>query len=792
MRPANMLRAIRPRAPYAPRRSRDPSPPSRTTNSTAFTRRSLGLSTPHILFPRRTNSGPTADPSSAITSGTPSPSSLPRTFDPLALVRRLPTRVAAPCYVKSARHLAVFSRFERYWLELRGRLVVMLLHDNIWASHRRNESPLVDHPPPKDAVIVAVFTVERCLVLRPRPKVPVLKISNPSHPHHVWLRFDSEADCYAWEKALSTVAAQRVVGISDFEFISPIGKGASGKVFLVADRSTGEKLALKVIDKTKAFESRSAFRHALDERLALEMVDGHPFFSRLRYAFQTREYFYLAIDFYDGGDLYQYLRTHHGRLRESQVRAVAAEVLLALEHLHKLGFVYRDLKPENVLLDSRGHVRLADFGLCKLLPDKALTNTICGTHTYAAPEMLSVRNYGKSIDLWAYGVFVYHILRGRTPYEARDLDQVIANMNNRRIRFSSNTSPELVSMIKKLLDWNPDTRLGCGPGGMIEVRGHSFFKGLDWRRVFMRDNDLPGLFGSKRLSGRTLQTTQESNMREKAHGTRDARDAREVLNGDTAQAVVPVSTPAARSDAEDVTEGLEASIAAAETVITEAPLSPPPASSPRPALVLDEMAGGLDGDVGGLLEGCGGIFDAIGLLDKNGSGSRAGPSSAVAASSEVRHPDGDITIVQAEETSSVFDRTPGVIMTSSQPRSENADDELASSVSDADRARNRERRSSRRKSAGTATLTRRTEEVETGVSLREQMAAASEQDDLRNFDMSEWGKISVDNDHDDPGYGDGCLWPFARARRKLIEEDHMIAGFGYCSCSTPLSLPDHL
>lgn len=687
-----MMRVIRTRGRASEsRRARESSPTGRPGHSTAFTRRSLGLSGTASFFPRRTASGPVDTSASALTSPpSPPPPPLPRPFDPLALVRRLPTRVAAPCYVKSARHLAVFSRFERYWLELRGRLVVMMLHDE-WPT-RRSADPHVEHPPPKDAVVVAVFTVERCLVLRPRPKAPVLKITNPTHNHHVWLRFDNDVDCFAWEKALTAVAAQRVVGISDFEFISPIGKGASGKVFLVSDRSTGEKLALKVIEKAKVFESRSAFRHALDERLALEMVDGHPFFSRLRYAFQTRAYFYLAIDFYDGGDLYQYLRTHNGRLRESQVRAVSAEVLLALEHLHGLGFVYRDLKPENVLLDTKGHVRLADFGLCKLLPDKSLTNTICGTHTYAAPEMLSVRNYGMSIDLWAYGVFVYHILRGRTPYEARDLDQVIANMNNRRIRFSSGTSPELVSMIKKLLDWNPDTRLGCGTGAMVEVRGHSFFKGLDWRKVYTRDEALCGLFArNKGTCGGVRAHVLRLLADKEEHSDRGGIAA----GGNGGNGGTSVSTGLVRGDGDD---------------------GSPLASA----------------DAGG--SGSGGADE----MEAANAGRRRGGS---------------------------------------------AEDVSNSSEGDA----------ARRKSGGPAMSRRKTTDVTTEcVSLREQMVAAAEEDDLRNFDMSEWGKISVDNDHDDAGYGDGALWPFSRARRKLVEEERMIAGFGYCSCSTPLGVPDNL
>lgn len=577
-----------------------------------------------------------------------------------------------------------------------------------------------------DSVIAGVFSVERCNVVRTRSGRAggVLRLVKPAESQHIWLRFEDDAECDLWEKALSVAAAGRVVGISDFEFMSPIGKGASGKVFLVTDRKTGEKLALKVIDKAKVFESRSGFRHALDERLALEMVDGHPFFSRLRYAFQTRAFFYLAIDFYDGGDLYQYLRTHQGRLREAQVRSVAAEVALALEHLHKLGFVYRDLKPENVLLDSKGHVRLADFGLCKLLPRNSVTKTICGTHTYAAPEMLAVRNYGLSIDLWAYGVFVYHILRGRTPYEARDLDQVIANMNNRRIRFSSATSPELVSMIKKLLDWNPETRLGCGPLGMIEVRGHSFFKGVDWRRVYMMEGEEGGLFSKERKAG-----------------------ARRAPRESTVLSEV--------SDQGNV-GSCAAAVAANES-----------GEAPSTQVMMGAVSGS---DPTGIETGSVEIVSEVSPLNtKQGEASIQESSPMIAASTATEESD------ETGESSSRSRPTRNRRMI--RPKSAG---HLGGARSP---AAGKERRFVRIMSE---------QDQSQSMSLREKMAAAAEQDDLRNFDMSEWGKISVDNDHDDANYGDCSLWPISKARRRLVEDERMIAGFSYCSSSKPFTVPDNL
>lgn len=631
--------------------------------------------------------------------------------DALALVRTLPHTVRSFAYVKAASKMGLFARFERYWLELRGNVVLLIFDNAAWAASRTDR---------RENVIAAVFSVLKCDIVQVRSgKYPVLRIRRPPSHHTVWVRFESDDDCVMWEKALSNAAAQRVVGISDFEFISPIGKGASGKVFLVRDRANGEKFAMKVIDKSRVFETRSAFRHALDERLALELVDGHPFFTRLRYAFQTRSNFYLVIDFYEGGDLYQYLRTHRGRLAEPQARIVAAEVALALDHLHSLGFVYRDLKPENVLLDSEGHVRLADFGLCKLLPNTALTSTICGTHTYAAPEMLASQSYGVSVDLWAFGTFLYHILRGRTPYEARDLEQVIANMNNRRIRFSSSTSPELVQIIKKLLDWNPETRLGCGADCMGEVRRDPFFAEVDWQKVFLREPNPSGLF---------------------EYASRIDRE--EAL----ARAKADSSSHSGLNSASTSNTGK------------------------RPADSLDDASTDTNGrDIPN-----GHAGNTIGGdLFSTKSGSRAtqappgkkfaGSGRGEAASSSCSSSPEKMSGVEEEKRYSQKLSVPETNVSAALPR-------YPGSVGRHSKLQDRR---------------------VLKTSLWDGMVAAAESDDLRNFDMAEWGKVSVDHDEDDEFYGDASLWPISKARHRL-EDERMIAGFSYCSTAAPAPLPSHL
>lgn len=314
-----------------------------------------------------------------------------------------------------------------------------------------------------------------------------------------------------WHSALVRAATQRTVTLNDFEILSQVGKGASGRVFLVRDRLNGEHLALKVIEKTSVYENDDAYRHALDERLVLEMACDHPFILNLRYAFQTTKRLYLVTEYCDGGDLFDYLKKRGKPFKEPEGRRIAAEILLALEYIHSLGVVYRDLKLENVLLDLDGHVRIADFGLSKLLgkrryssrkPPPApsanlriapvkpvnMTKTFCGTREYVAPEMLSGSEYGQSVDLWAFGILLYEILCGRTPFYSRNREEVYLKIENGPLRFPRSLSPEVRSLICGLLDRNPNTRLGLGPEGINEIKRHPFFQDIDWEGLFERVN----------------------------------------------------------------------------------------------------------------------------------------------------------------------------------------------------------------------------------------------------------------------------------------------------------------
>jgi len=417
-------------------------------------------------------------------------------YDPLALLKK--TAPLASTRVE-LRHGRIFKGWYGFVMEVRGETV--LLYDSpegLWNENHTYSS------------LVAMF----CLIgTTVQPHLgPCIRVCKEGDSSVIDLRFPSDEVAARWETVLRRVADTRKVGIRDFDVIAAIGQGASGRVFLVRDVLTGMKLALKAINKSDSvFECRSSYRHAVDERLAMGVTDGHSCFVQLRFAFQTKKTLYLATDFCEGGDLFYYIMQNNGGLDEKRACFIVAEVVLALEKLHNLGIIYRDLKPENILLDAAGHVRIADFGLCKLLnkdiaqagdggPTSLLgeaangrprhlrrTRTVCGTHSYVAPEMLGDKGYGCSIDVWCLGIFLYHIMVGRPPFDADDVDEVKRQFLSFNVPFFDDfMSVDAIALMQGLLTLDSSERLACGPDGLAAIKSHPFFNSIDWEALEAR------------------------------------------------------------------------------------------------------------------------------------------------------------------------------------------------------------------------------------------------------------------------------------------------------------------
>ncbi|KAJ3326483.1 serine/threonine protein kinase psk1, partial [Blyttiomyces sp. JEL0837] len=285
---------------------------------------------------------------------------------------------------------------------------------------------------------------------------------------------------------------KRKVGLDDFDLLKVIGKGAYGKVFLVrkkkqpssststttASSTQPPKLyAMKVLRKATLTLHTKTVEHTKNERSILEQIQ-HPFIVKLWYAFQTPAKLYLILEYAPGGELFSHLANER-MFSEDVAGFYIGDLLLALEHLHSLGIIYRDLKPENVLLDSKGHVLLTDFGLSKVALS---TLTICGTIEFTAPEVLeSTVQYGYGVDHWSLGVMLYDMLTGSPPFTGNNRKKVMESIMKKKPTFPVYLTSYAKDLLTKLLKRNPAQRIGSGPTRAKEIMNHGFFRRINWK-----------------------------------------------------------------------------------------------------------------------------------------------------------------------------------------------------------------------------------------------------------------------------------------------------------------------
>lgn len=211
---------------------------------------------------------------------------------------------------------------------------------------------------------------------------------------------------------------------------------------------------------------------------------SHPFIVKLHYTFQNKDKAYFILDLLSGGDLYTHINKY-GKMKEAQARFYAAEIVLALEHLHKNKIVYRDLKPQNIVLDSEGHIKLTDFGLSKLNFDQNQENTICGTMKYIAPETISGQKYNHMIDWWSLGIILYRMLTAALPHPTKINKKIPYYIVNYKLPIDKNLfSKPAYDLIIKLLERDPKKRIGAK--GAEEIMQHKFFKTINWKKLYDR------------------------------------------------------------------------------------------------------------------------------------------------------------------------------------------------------------------------------------------------------------------------------------------------------------------
>eukprot|EP00543_Licmophora_paradoxa_P010416 CAMPEP_0202478042 /NCGR_PEP_ID=MMETSP1360-20130828/94251_1 /ASSEMBLY_ACC=CAM_ASM_000848 /TAXON_ID=515479 /ORGANISM="Licmophora paradoxa, Strain CCMP2313" /LENGTH=653 /DNA_ID=CAMNT_0049105303 /DNA_START=318 /DNA_END=2279 /DNA_ORIENTATION=+ len=276
--------------------------------------------------------------------------------------------------------------------------------------------------------------------------------------------------------------------LDSFKMIKVIGKGSFGKVFLVKEYKTGEMFALKVLKKDNIIR-RNQVEHTKTERSVLGYVQ-HPFIVALNMAFQSKDKLYFVLDYCAGGELFFHLGIH-GKFHESRARFYTSEITLAISYVHSLDIIYRDLKPENVLLDSRGHVRLTDFGLSKegISSSSSGANSFCGTPEYLAPEILNRQGHGRAVDWWSLGALLYEMLTGLPPFYCQDREKLFQKIRNGDLNYPPSLSRQAKTILRGLLTRDPKQRLGSGPEDAEDIKRHEFFSSIDWVKLY--NGELP-------------------------------------------------------------------------------------------------------------------------------------------------------------------------------------------------------------------------------------------------------------------------------------------------------------
>ncbi|XP_013177981.1 PREDICTED: putative protein kinase C delta type homolog isoform X5 [Papilio xuthus] len=278
--------------------------------------------------------------------------------------------------------------------------------------------------------------------------------------------------------------------IEDFQFIKVLGKGSFGKVLLAELRDTEYYYAVKCLKKDVVLEDDDV-ECTLIERKVLALGTNHPYLCHLFATFQTDSHLFFVMEYLNGGDLMFHIQ-QSGRFPEPRARFYAAEIVSGLKFLHKRGIIYRDLKLDNILLDYEGHVRIADFGMCKLqiYLDKT-ADTFCGTPDYMAPEIIKGLKYNQTVDWWSFGVLLYEMLIGQSPFSGCDEDELFWSICNEMPSYPRFLSQEALSILTRLLDKDARTRLGGAECMHGDVRDQDFFHGLAWDRLERRELDAP-------------------------------------------------------------------------------------------------------------------------------------------------------------------------------------------------------------------------------------------------------------------------------------------------------------
>ncbi|TFK75141.1 kinase-like protein [Pluteus cervinus] len=284
------------------------------------------------------------------------------------------------------------------------------------------------------------------------------------------------------------------VTLYHFDLHRAVGKGAFGKVRVVEHKRSKKLYALKYIDKARCIKQK-AVANVIQERRLLEEID-HPFVVNLRYAFQDDENCFFVLDLMLGGDLRFHLE-RKGNITEDVVRFWVAELACGLRYLHRQRIIHRDIKPDNILLDSMGHAHLTDFNVAIHYSERRNHTSVAGSMAYMAPQVIGRKGYSWQIDWWSLGVTAYELLFHKRPFDGRSADKMTQSILKDPLKFPEDASSECsdagLSALRGFIERDPHVRLGCRPNGQgfQDVKTHPWFSTINWDTLEAKESQPP-------------------------------------------------------------------------------------------------------------------------------------------------------------------------------------------------------------------------------------------------------------------------------------------------------------
>mmetsp|Transcript_74390 Transcript_74390/g.230732 ORF Transcript_74390/g.230732 Transcript_74390/m.230732 type:complete len:355 (-) Transcript_74390:40-1104(-) len=282
---------------------------------------------------------------------------------------------------------------------------------------------------------------------------------------------------------LKAMTKGRVWTFQDFDLRATVGTGTFGRVRLVKIKGSPDRtpFVLKILKKSEIIRLKQV-EHVRAEKQILAMIE-HPFIVNLLTTFQDDRRVFMLIEFVNGGELFSFLRKE-GRLPNDISRMYGGEIILAFAYLHAMHIVYRDLKPENLLIDAEGYLKITDFGFAKVVEDR--TWTLCGTPEYLAPEIIQSKGHGIGVDWWALGILLFEMLAGYPPFYDENPFGIYQKVLAGRIDFPRHLDVKAKDLIKRLLTHDRAKRFGCLKNGAEDIQKHKWYRGMDWDALLAR------------------------------------------------------------------------------------------------------------------------------------------------------------------------------------------------------------------------------------------------------------------------------------------------------------------